>query len=165
MPRTRPTAEDTARLILELARGNVIQKISVTGSSGESGDPIPPSSFVNPMDGLGQMITSSSTGAAAKVNSGTLGQFLRVQVDGKPAFETVTLVITEDVQDIVAALLIAGNGIDLTYNDPAGTLTIDVEEIVSSGQYRQFLWESDGMGSWGFVTEDGLPVTDLFNLE
>jgi len=37
----------------------------------------------------------------------------------------------EGVDDRVNALLVAGNNIDLTYNDGAGTLTIDVETLVS----------------------------------
>lgn len=39
---------------------------------------------------------------------------------------------TEDVQDIVGAMVVAGNNIDVTYNDGAGTLTIDVESLTSA---------------------------------
>lgn len=38
----------------------------------------------------------------------------------------------ELVDDRVASLLVAGNNIDLTYNDGAGTITIDVEALTSA---------------------------------
>lgn len=38
----------------------------------------------------------------------------------------------EEVEDVVAGLLVAGNNIDLTYNDGANTLTIDVEALTSA---------------------------------
>lgn len=38
----------------------------------------------------------------------------------------------ELVDDRVAALLVAGNNIDITYNDGAGTITIDVEALTSA---------------------------------
>lgn len=41
---------------------------------------------------------------------------------------------TEDVQDIVAGLLVAGANITLTYNDAANTLTVDVSGLTESVQ-------------------------------
>lgn len=38
---------------------------------------------------------------------------------------------TEDIQDIVGTMLVAGNNIDLTYDDTAGTLTVAVEALTS----------------------------------
>jgi hypothetical protein len=39
---------------------------------------------------------------------------------------------TEGIQDLVAAMLIPGSNIDLTYDDTAGTITVDVEALVAS---------------------------------
>jgi len=44
----------------------------------------------------------------------------------------IAMSITEAVQDIVGAMAAAGSNITLTYNDPAGTLTIAVSGLTSS---------------------------------
>lgn len=41
---------------------------------------------------------------------------------------------TEVIQDVIANTLVAGEGIDLTYSDPAGTITIDAELASTSNR-------------------------------
>lgn len=48
----------------------------------------------------------------------------------------------ERVDDRVSALLVAGSGIDLTYNDGANTLTVAVDGSITSGLLYQGVWNA-----------------------
>lgn len=52
--------------------------------------------------------------------------------DGTNWVNGPVVVPDEDIDDRVAALLVAGNNIDITYNDGANTITIDVEPLTSA---------------------------------
>ena len=54
-------------------------------------------------------------------------------IDTAVSGDTVTITLNqEQVEDYVSGLLVAGEGIDLTYDDGAGTLTVDAEIATSS---------------------------------
>ena len=57
-----------------------------------------------------------------------------VNVASGQEFQVDGVSITEFIDDQVDNLLVAGEGIDLTYNDGAGTLTIDAEDATSSNK-------------------------------
>ena len=69
---------------------------------------------------------------------GTDGQVLTKtsSVDYASAWEDPTAggggISTEDAVDAVAAALVAGNNIDIAYNDAAGTITVDVETLTTA---------------------------------
>jgi len=56
-----------------------------------------------------------------------------IGIDTAVSGDTVTITLNqEQVEDYVSGLLVAGEGIDLTYDDGAGTLTVDAEIATSS---------------------------------
>ena len=63
---------------------------------------------------------------------------------------------SERVDDRVAALLVAGNAVDLTYNDTAGTITIDADFTEQSG-YNNTNW--DTAHGWGNHASAGYALT------
>lgn len=87
----------------------------------------------------------------------TAGQFLKADsiASGVATLDWVTVTTSdvaegtnlyytdERVDDRVSSLLVAGNGIDLTYNDGAGTLTIDVESSIVSGLLYKGTWNAN----------------------
>ena len=63
------------------------------------------------------------------VTTGTVTKGARTQLNFVAASSALT---TEDAVDAVAAALVAGNNIDITYNDAAGTITVDVEALTTA---------------------------------
>lgn len=61
----------------------------------------------------------------------------------------------ESLQDMLAAMLVAGSGIDLTYNDVAGTLEV-AQGASTTGGYGQFPYGGPYYGS----TPTGIVVAD-----
>jgi len=90
-------------------------------------------------DGLGQLswdtVVSSfdiaaDTGTTDTVNTGETVTFTGgTGIDTAVTNNTITINLDqEQVEDYISGLLTAGEGIDLTYNDPSGTLTIAGED-------------------------------------
>jgi len=90
-------------------------------------------------DGLGQLswdtVVSSfdiaaDTGTTDTVNTGETVTFTGgTGIDTAVTNNTITINLDqEQVEDYISGLLTAGEGIDLTYDDPAGTLTIAGED-------------------------------------
>ena len=46
--------------------------------------------------------------------------------------DRVVAITTEDAVDAVAAALVAGNNVDVTYNDALGTIIVDVETLTKA---------------------------------
>lgn len=73
--------------------------------------------------------------------------------------------------------MIAGEAIHWDPSDPTsvggtlgGALGGSLPNPTIVARYRQFVWEADGAGGWGFVEEDDgtgqmVPVTELWSLE
>ena len=59
-------------------------------------------------------------------------------------------ITTEDAVDAVATALVAGNNIDITYNDAANTITVDVETLTSADV---------GLGNVNNTTDAAKPVS------
>ena len=76
------------------------------------------------------------------------GEYLRRvgdSLDGGPGGST-----SEDVVDTVAAALVAGSNIDVTYDDGAGTITVAVETLTGSDV---------GLGNVDNTTDAAKPVS------
>lgn len=80
---------------------------------------------------------------APQTSTTTSGRTYKVQVDSSDNLvvnvpwsdtDTNTQLLQEDVEDFVAGVVTAGEGIDVTYNDAAGTLTIDGEKATASNK-------------------------------
>jgi len=84
------------------------------------------------------------TNSEAPQNSTTTsGRTYKVQVDSNDNLvvnvpwsdtDTNTQLSQEDVEDFVAGVVTAGEGIDITYDDAAGTLTIDGEDATATNK-------------------------------
>jgi hypothetical protein len=96
-------------------KGNVVSGGAATNESG----------FKNPMRAPGDLLQGGIGGVANRLIIGTSGQVLTV-VAGKAGWATSTEIsdFAEASEDTLNSTLVAGNGMALTYNDPANTLTI-----------------------------------------
>ena len=84
------------------------------GAQGPAGPGVPPGGTINQVLG--------------KTSNADYATSWRDDVVGSGGGGGIT---TEDAVDAVAAALVAGNNIDVTYNDAANTITIDVEPLVT----------------------------------
>ena len=115
-------------------------------------------------DGLGQLswdtVVSSfdiaaDTGTTDTVNTGETVTFTGgTGIDTAVTNNTITINLNqEQVEDYIAGLMTAGEGIDLTYDDPSGTLTIagedasDVNKGIASFNSTNFTVASGAVSS------------------
>jgi hypothetical protein len=84
-------------------------------------------------------LTNTATSGGGDPAGGTIGQILGKTGSADYAVGWVADQVgagggidTEAAIDAVATALVAGNNIDITYNDPAGTITIDVEALTKA---------------------------------
>ena len=115
MPRIGITTDDLARKILELAQAGLESEIrSLLGATGAAGTASRPggTTFVNPMDEVGELIRGGTGGAPLAIPAGTEGQIL-MMVGGVPTW--------------VGQAALAGNVVDSGGNyvvDSAGNFVI-----------------------------------------
>lgn len=156
---SRPvSADDLARLLLRL-KGAAAAVPSLTGGATTPAG-TPPNSgggFKNPMTGRGSLIKGGEAGAANELPVGAIGQVLLViDTAGGPdvAWGSAGL-DAEAVQDAVAALLVAGTGIALVYDDAAGTLTVSATGGGSGGNGPDYLyWPEAGATGPDWLVDD-----------
>jgi len=78
-------------------------------------------------------------------------------IDTAVSGDTVTITLNqEQVEDYVSGLLVAGEGIDLTYDDGAGTLTVDAEIATSSNRGVASFSTDNFLVTSGAVTITGI---------
>lgn len=77
------------------------------------------------------------------------------------ATDTNTQLTQEQVEDFVAGVLTAGEGIDLTYNDSGGTLTIDAEDADATNKgIASFSTDNFSVSSGAVTIKDGGVAND-----
>ena len=102
---------------------------------------------------------------AANSASSTANRTYKVQVDSNDNLvvnvpwsdtDTNTQLSQEDVEDFVAGVVTAGEGIDVTYNDAAGTLTIDGEDASATNKgIASFSSDNFAVSSGAVTIKDG----------
>jgi hypothetical protein len=78
------------------------------------------------------MVSVVPVGNLASVDVQAALTELQVAIDGLPVGGGGTGITTEDAVDAVAMALQAGNNVDITYNDAANTILIDVETLTAT---------------------------------
>lgn len=89
----------------------------------------------NDIDLATTAVTPGSYGSATQVGNFTVDSYGRLTAAGTISISLPSSAITdfsEAVDDRVAALLVEGTGVNLTYNDGANTLTVDVDTLYTA---------------------------------
>lgn len=115
------TQEQVEDFVGAMVAGNVETGISVTyDDSGGKLDFAVSDEYIQ--DLIGAMFSGNTETRISATYDDTNGK-IDLVVDALSA---------EEVQDVVGAMIVAGNNIDVTYDDGAGTVTIDVESLTSA---------------------------------
>lgn len=128
------TPDDIARRVRRVMTEDRTTPSFVKGNVVVGGAAANGSGFKNPMRAPGDLLQGGVSGVANRLIIGTSGQVLTV-VAGKASWATSTPAthshtasevsdFAEASEDTLNSTLVAGNGMALTYNDPANTLTI-----------------------------------------
>ena len=107
-----------------LGKAVVIKKTSASNSL-----IIDPAGSVN-VDGASTKTLSDNGDFVILTSDGT--QFITIGRDAAAVIPGDIAGLSEAIDDRVNALLVAGNNIDLTYDDTANTLTVDVEALTAA---------------------------------